>query len=111
MCLRDTDVRSRYVNARRLGWVFALSTGIALCAAAQTSNPWTRVAGTTINDGLAGAASGPVAAIWYAAGTGRLLVQTEPGRVFETADFVHWRLNADAAVPVQNSVVAGAAST
>src|SRR5580704_10284753 len=121
MCLRDTDVRSRYVNARRLGWVFALSTGIALCAAAQTSNPWTRVGGTTINDGLAGAASGPVGAIWYAAGTGRLLVATESGRVFETADFVHWRLNTDAAnpnatnlggaaVPVQNSDAAGAAS-
>jgi uncharacterized protein (TIGR03437 family) len=121
MCLRDTDVRSRYVNARRLGWFFALSTGIALCAAAQTSNPWTRVGGTTINDGLAGAASGPVGAIWYAAGTGRLLVATESGRVFETADFVHWRLNTDAAnpnaanlggaaVPVQNSDAAGAAS-
>jgi uncharacterized protein (TIGR03437 family) len=115
MCLRDTDVRFRSVNARRVGCVFALAAGIALYADAQTGSPqtsslWTRVAGTTINEGLAGAASGPVAAIGYAAGTGRLLVQTESGRVFETADFVHWRLNADAAVPVQNSGVAGAAS-
>jgi uncharacterized protein (TIGR03437 family) len=110
MCLRDTDVRFRSVNARRVGCVFALASGIALCANAQTTNLWTRVAGTTINEGLAGAASGPVAAVWYAAGTGRLLAKTESGRVFETADFVHWRLNADVAVPIGNSGMAGAAS-
>jgi uncharacterized protein (TIGR03437 family) len=113
MCLRDTDVRFRPVNARRLGWVFTLAAGIALCAGAQTTTQttaWTRVAGTTINDGLAGAASGPVSAIWYAAGTGRLLVKTESGRVFETGDFVHWRLNAEVAAPVQNISVAGATS-
>jgi uncharacterized protein (TIGR03437 family) len=110
MCLRDTDVRFRSVNARRVGCVFALAAGIALCADAQTSSLWTRVAGTTINEGLAGAASGPVAAVWYAAGTGRLLAATESGRVFETADFVNWRLNADVAVPSENSGVVGAAS-
>ncbi len=91
-----------------MGWPLAGST--VLSAPAQTSsNQWTRVAGTTINGGLAGAASGPVAAVWYAAGTGRLLVKTESGRVFETADFAHWRLNADAAVPIENSGLTGAA--
>lgn len=115
MCLRDTFVRFRSVSARRAAWALALTVGIVLCAPAQTSNPptsnpWTRVGGTTINDGLAGAASGPIAAIWYAAGTGRLLVETESGRVFETADFVHWRLNTDVVVPVQNNGAAGTAS-
>ncbi len=110
MCLRDTDVRFRSVNARRFGRIIALATGIALCAGAQTSAPWTRVAGTTINSGLAGPASGPIAAIWYAAGTGRLLVETESSRVFETADFVHWRLNTDATPPLENGGAANPAS-
>ena len=73
---------------------------------------WKRVAGTTIDAGLAGAASGPVAAVWYAAGTGRLLVETESSqssRVFETADFIHWRLNTDATAPAGNAGVANAA--
>ncbi|HEY3823686.1 MAG TPA: hypothetical protein VGL82_03965 [Bryobacteraceae bacterium] len=52
---------------------------------------------------MAGPASGPVTAIVYAAGGGKLLVQTESSRVFETADSVHWRLNTDAAVPAGNS--------
>ncbi|HWF08152.1 MAG TPA: hypothetical protein VG297_06800 [Bryobacteraceae bacterium] len=59
---------------------------------------WKRVAGTTISAGLAGPASGPVAAIWYAAGS-RLLVQTASARVFETTDFVRWRLNTTATPP------------
>ncbi len=71
---------------------------------------WKRVAGTTIDAGLAGAASGPVAAVWYAAGTGRLLVETESARVFETADFIHWRLNADATAPARNTGAANAAT-
>jgi uncharacterized protein (TIGR03437 family) len=99
MCLRDTDARCRLVRARRFGRLFALTTSLALCALGQTNAPWIRVAGTTFNAGLAGPASGPVSSIWYAAGTGRLFVKTESSRVFETADFVHWRLNTDAAVP------------
>jgi uncharacterized protein (TIGR03437 family) len=83
---------------------------MAVCAIAQSKNPWTRVAGTTINAGVAGPASGPVAALWYAAGTGRLLVQTESSRVFETADFVHWRLNSDATAPVGNTGAVNPAS-
>jgi uncharacterized protein (TIGR03437 family) len=78
----------------------------SLAVTAATS--WKRVAGTTIDAGLAGAASGPVAAVWYAAGTSRLLVRTESSRVFETADFVHWRLNTDATAPASNT---GAANT
>src|SRR5580704_14330993 len=130
MCLRDTEVRFRTANAHavgraawRFGRIVALGAGLVLSsraqlstagtatgsdtapqiAVAQTGTPWRRVAGTTIDAGLAGAASGPVAAIWYAAGTGRLLVQTESSRIFETADFIHWRLNTDTSVPSLNT--------
>jgi uncharacterized protein (TIGR03437 family) len=69
-------------------------------AAAPLAVTWTRVAGTTVNLGLAGPSAGPVRSVWYAA-AGRLLVQTESGRVFETSDFQHWRLNSspEAATP------------
>ena len=118
MCLSDTDVRFRtpesfHVSglAGKLAGILALSAGLAVgqaqvgsagndkapqLAVDQTSMAWKRVAGTTFNAGLAGAASGPVVAVWYAAGTGALLAQTESSRIFETADFVHWRLNSAA---------------
>ena len=60
---------------------------------------WNRVAGTATDDGLAGLASGPVRAVWYAAGTGRLLAQTAADRIFETSDFVHWKLNTTDTAP------------
>jgi uncharacterized protein (TIGR03437 family) len=86
----------------------ALAVGVAqaqsagnprLTIASGDSTTWKRVAGTTINDGLAGPASGPVVAIWYAPGTGGLLVQTDSSRIFETTDFARWRLNTGAAAP------------
>lgn len=112
MCLPDTNVRFRQVNARsasRLAGAHICISCLALLAAAtgvaqgqtpslsitNSNTTWKRVAGTTVDTGLAGAASGPVSAVWYAAGTGRLLVETSSSRVFETADFVHWRLNTD----------------
>jgi uncharacterized protein (TIGR03437 family) len=54
------------------------------------------MAGTTISEALAAPASGPVSAAWYAAGSSALLAQTVSGRVFETTDFVHWRLSTTA---------------
>ncbi|HWE53067.1 MAG TPA: hypothetical protein VG273_24965 [Bryobacteraceae bacterium] len=68
----------------------------------QSPLAWKRVAGTTTDEGLAGMASGPVQAVWYAPGTGRLLAQTMAGRIFETSDFVHWRLNTIDAVPLRD---------
>jgi len=120
MCLHDTSVRFRQVNAasrgRSAGAILLFLLLAATTALAQThtaslpissgSATWKRIAGTTIDAGLAGAASGPVSAVWYAAGTGRLLVQTSSSRssrVFETADFVHWRLNTDATAPATGS--------
>ncbi len=66
---------------------------------AQNSPAWSSVAGYTVNRGLAGPATGPVRAVWYAAGGSRLLAQTESGKVFETIDFQHWKLNSDDPVP------------
>lgn len=66
---------------------------------AQTSPAWSAVAGYTVNLGLAGPATGPVRSVWYSAGGSRLLAQTESGKVFETTDFQHWRLNSDDAIP------------
>ncbi len=104
-------------GSRRIGRfdrILVLSAGFVAFGQAQipTAAPlvvapagasWKRIAGTTIDAGLAGAASGPIVAAWYAAGTGRLLVETESSRVFETADFVHWRLNTDATPPPGNT--------
>src|ERR1700735_4375661 len=95
MCHRDTV------------WRFASSIAIAsvlvLSVSAQTSTSqvtaWKRVAGVSISESLASPASGPVSAVWFAAGTGELLAQTASGRIFETADFQHWRLNSADAAP------------
>ncbi len=111
MCLADTSVRERILIAR----IFALALGVlsagaasaqsgaAQTASTQTVTIWKRVAGTTLNEGLAGPASGPIGTIWYAAGSRGLLARTESGRIFETNDFVHWRLNTLAASPTQPS--------
>ena len=55
---------------------------------------WKRVGGTTINRGLAGPSTGPVRNLWYNDKGSGLVVQTASGRVLETSDFQHWRLNA-----------------
>ena len=131
MCLRDTGVRFRTSSARNakpsactLARVLGLSLGLAALGAAQVSPPeptsqlvvsqgsaaWKRTAGTTLNSGLAGPASGPVVAVWYAPGTGVLLAETASSRIFETSDFVHWRLNTTATPPA-SSPTASALST
>jgi uncharacterized protein (TIGR03437 family) len=108
MCRSDTDVST--VVRFRLGNVqtrasFAaryLFTAVLLFAPlcfAQSGATWKHVAGTSISAGLAGEVSGPVTAIWYAPGTGALLAQTQSGRIFETQDFIHWRLNTLASRP------------
>ncbi|MGA2712420.1 MAG: hypothetical protein ABSG41_04870 [Bryobacteraceae bacterium] len=115
MCLRDTGLRFQVMIARNC--VMAAWLAAACAASGQTSasplstsqfdTAWKRVAGMTINEGLAGAASGPVSAIWYSAGASGLLAQTQSGRIFETSDFVHWRLNTTAIAPSQaNSTAA-----
>ncbi len=91
MCHPDTDVRFSVQKTR----ILALALGIASAFPtwAQTATAWKRVAGTTIDEGLAGLASGPVETVWYTPGGRGLLARTQSGRIFETTDFVHWRLN------------------
>lgn len=68
-------------------------------AGAELTASWKKVAGFTVSEGLSGPASGPVRSVWYAAGGSRLLVQTGAGRIFETSDFEHWRLNSSDPAP------------
>src|SRR5437762_11749543 len=102
MCREDTIVRftvrsTHIASGFYRGFVFFGTVALMAAAVAQaqqiqsqqisvsqTSTVWKRVAGTSINAGLAGAASGPVTSIWYAPGT--LLAQTSSGRIFETSD-------------------------
>jgi uncharacterized protein (TIGR03437 family) len=72
--------------------------------AADQNASWKRIAGTTVNEGLAGPASGPVQSVWYAAAGKRLLAQTAAGRVFETSDFEHWKLNSTDLAPGNSAV-------
>jgi uncharacterized protein (TIGR03437 family) len=124
MCREETVAGFRLNNARKMRspghrFVSICTLSLAAVAAAraqqiqsqqisvtQASMTWKRIAGTNINAGLAGAASGPVTAVWYAPGTSGLLAQTASGRIFETADFIHWRLNTTAVAPpsVPNAV-------
>lgn len=95
MCHPDTDVRASVLKTR----IFALVLGIvaAFPAAAQTATAWKHVAGTTIDEGLAGPASGPVDSVWYAPGGRALLARTQSGRIFEiggeNSAIANWRLN------------------
>ncbi len=88
------------MRARQLTAIWGLAVSVlATGIHAQTSPAWSAVAGYTVNLGLAGPATGPVRAVWYSAGGARLLAQTESGKVFETTDFQHWRLNSDDLIP------------
>ena len=98
MCRSDTV--PRLTSVRQVP-VVALSALLALAPLgfAQDGAAWKRVAGTSVSIGFAGTASGPVEALWYAAGTGALVARTASGRVFETADFSQWKLNSSPGVP------------
>jgi uncharacterized protein (TIGR03437 family) len=90
----------RVIRSRKSVVVLACElVALAAAAHAQTTPEWIQIAGYSVNEGLAGPASGPVRSVWYAAGGYRLLAQTESGRVFETVDFQHWKLNSDGVLP------------
>src|SRR5579862_7692980 len=71
---------------------------------AQAPPSWKNLGGTSINAELAGPATGAVVRAWYSAGGDRLSVQTGSGRIFETQDFEHWRLNASTDAPAALSL-------
>lgn len=92
-------------SAARLVFAALAATGVSGALLAQTaaSAPefaWKRVGGTTINRGLAGPSTGPVRTLWYNAAGNILRVQTASGRILETTDFQHWRLNSTGATAV-----------
>src|SRR6266567_4866600 len=93
------------MRARRIVSLSVLPILVSLAPAARAQTvaepglSWKRIAGTTINEGLADPAGGPVSALWYSPAGNRLLVQTAAGRIFETADFQHWRLNTTETAP------------
>jgi uncharacterized protein (TIGR03437 family) len=88
-------MRLRIGAVSTLAALGCLATGVS----AQTTPAWNHIAGYTVNTGLAGPAGGPVRSVWYMAGGQRLEAQTESGKVFETTDFQHWKLNSSDVVP------------
>ena len=60
---------------------------------AQEAPAWTRIAGTSFAAGLASPATGPVSSVWFAPNGRSLFARTGSGRIFETIDAEHWRLN------------------
>ena len=81
MCRCETGVRIRR-GAIPLSIAGALLAAFAPAGRAQVSPAgsavdnaagWRRVAGTTLNLGLAGPATGPVRSVWYSGGGDRLL--------------------------------------
>jgi uncharacterized protein (TIGR03437 family) len=73
---------------------------LAGLAAAQTAPvEWRRVGNTSMELGLASAATGPVVAVWYSADGSRLYARTRAGRVFETSDFETWNSAAEVSEP------------
>jgi uncharacterized protein (TIGR03437 family) len=108
MCQFETVVRIRRTAmvsslAGALLVVFASDARAQVSAeqAGQSlqSHAWRGIGGYTINEGLAGPATGPVKLVWYSPAGNRLLAQTVAGRIFETSDFEHWRLNTSDQVP------------
>lgn len=81
---------------------FGTSAASAQTAPGQTTG-WHRVGGTSVAEGLAGPAGGPVNQVWFSASGDRLLARTDSGRVFETANAdasaVAWNLNTTDAPP------------
>jgi uncharacterized protein (TIGR03437 family) len=99
MCHRATGVAK---SAPLLVVCLAL---VALSALGQTATPgWHRVGGTSVAEGLAGPAGGPIAQVWFSASGDRLLVRTDSGRIFETSkadssEAPVWNLNTSNAPP------------
>jgi uncharacterized protein (TIGR03437 family) len=55
-----------------------------------SSIAWRKLGLSSINADLAGLASGPVAAVWYAPDGGTLYAKLPSGQTFETTDFERW---------------------
>ncbi len=82
-----------------------LFLGLAIAPALVRAEDWVRLGNSAIDDSLAGLATGAVERAWYSPAGDRLMIRTQSGKVFETADFENWRASTEA-VP---AVLAGTA--
>lgn len=102
MCRCETVVLKSIVRKRNVALAAGVYLAAAFSLAAQpgpSSVAWKGVAGYTIQENLAGPASGPVRTVWYSPNGSRLFAVTASNRVFETSDFEHWRLNTTDTTP------------
>ena len=100
-------IAARMLSAALLTQTF--SAAQTLQESAVSDLTWARIGGTVVVDGLASPSTGPVSAVWFAANGRRILAQTAAGRIFETSDLAHWRLNTSDA-PVETPTAAGVLS-
>jgi uncharacterized protein (TIGR03437 family) len=73
-------------------------------ASAGLTPDWRHIGSLVIDQGLAGAASGPCERVWYGPG-GVLYVQTGSGRVYQTADLESWQTSSVKVPPAGINVV------
>jgi uncharacterized protein (TIGR03437 family) len=73
-------------------------------AAAGPAPDWRHIGNFVLDEGLAGAASGPCKRVWYGPG-GVLFVQTGSGHVYQTADLESWQVS-NAPVPPPGANIA-----
>jgi uncharacterized protein (TIGR03437 family) len=79
-----------------LSCAFVLFGGYAL---SQAPADWRRVGSTALELSLASLATGPVERVWFSEDGAGLFARTALKRTYSTADFAHWQLANDAAVP------------
>lgn len=106
----------RYSTAMfRTAAIAALCLGSAGSGAwAQQLPLWRVVGGTSVAEGLAGPAGGPVTDSWFSAAGDKLFVRTASGRIFEAEESEDsgpggWKLNTAAAKPASDRSLASAA--
>jgi uncharacterized protein (TIGR03437 family) len=82
-----------------------LLAGLSQGQAPQPGPDWRHVGNWVVEKSLAGPASGPVARVWYSQDGATLFVQTDSGRLFQTADFENWRPSTVAPPPKPDSAL------
>jgi uncharacterized protein (TIGR03437 family) len=79
---------------------------LASVAVAQEPAPhWRQVGNAVVEAGLASAATGPVARVWYSSDGARLFARTHTGKVFQTDDFETWTAAPQAVPPPSPATV------
>ncbi len=79
-------------SMKRLALLLLVAT-VSYAQSSSLQSNWRRVGGTTFDAGLASAATGPVAQVWYSPDGGKLYARSLGGTVWETADFENWAVS------------------